>query len=147
MDPALTVLLSWQFMLFSLGCFFVIWVIRTILEFFIPTISANKYWDKLALPLLPVFLGATVAHFITSYPYPNGEVATLPRELFGITAGGLSTVAFQVIKGLLKQQLTTLIVQTTTTQVPSATSTILEPPPPPPPALPTNPTAGSSIPQ
>ena len=138
MDSAITVLLSWQFMLFSLGCFFVIWVLRTILEFFIPTISTNKYWDKLALPLLPAILGATVAHFITAYPYPDGFTATVPRELFGLVAGSLSSISFQVIKGLLKQQLTSLIVSTTTV---SAPSTILSPPPPPP----TNPTAGSSI--
>ena len=140
MDPILQVLLSWQFVLFGLAVAFIVYVLRLIVEYIAGAVkvdlSASKFWNDLVLPILPIVLGVLGAWFVTSFPYPgftpdaHGVVARGDRLIFGLVAGGFSTMMYRVIKALLYQKLvdtaqnlsptaTNPVVTTTTTVTPT----------------------------
>ena len=136
MDPILQVLLSWQFMLFSLAVAVVVFVIRTITDSILelkslPTVSKNsKYWREIVLPILPILIGVGFGIFITSFPYPNGLTMLGGRVIFGLVAGAVSTTLYRVIKSLLTQKISSVVqtvqsaVNTTTVvQTPDTTTT------------------------
>src|SRR5579864_2664230 len=115
MDPILQVLLSWQFVLFGLAVAMVMYVLRLIVEYIAGAAKADltksKLWNELILPILPIALGVVGAWLVTSFPYPGftpnaaGVVARGDRLIFGLVAGGFSTVMYRVIKALLYQKL------------------------------------------
>lgn len=99
MDPL--AFLSWQFVMFSLVIAAIMYVIRTILEFFIPKLMNFKIWNSLLLMLLPIFIGASLGDWWKMYPYAIGLTTTSEHIAYGAVAGLLSTVLFKVIKELL----------------------------------------------
>jgi|ERR1700722_12203895 len=105
MDNALNALLSWQFILFSLGIFAIIWTFRTVVEFAIPKVVGKTWWEKLVLPILPLVLGLVIAKFAVNYAYPDGLSSFAGRELFGLVAGMFSGLIYQVVKGMLKNKI------------------------------------------
>jgi hypothetical protein len=105
MDNALNALLSWQFILFSLGIFAIVWTFRTIVEYIFPKVIGKDLWEKLVLPLLPLGLGLTIAKFAVHYAYPDGLTSFSGRELFGLVAGMFSGLIYQVVKGMLKNKI------------------------------------------
>lgn len=111
---ALQSLFSWQFLLFSLGIFVPVWVIRTIVEYFYPNAVGSKLWEKLILPLMPIGVGAIISYFATSYPYPDNLVSVSARLMVGSVAGLLSGLIYQVVKGMLKNTIQTYISNITT---------------------------------
>lgn len=132
MDPILQVLLSWQFILFGLAVAAIMYVIRTIVDYFIG-LKTNpkeiKLWNELFLPILPVLLGAFGADFFSAFPYPDGLTTKGDRIIFGLVAGLFSTLMYRVIKALLFQKIqgvaqavgvTVPVTTTTTTTVPAA---------------------------
>lgn len=125
MLTALNTLLCWQFLLFSLGIFFITWIIRTVIEFLIPKAINNKWWENLILPLLPCALGLLLASLAKAYPYPDNLAGLSSREIFGLVAGGLSTLIYKIAKGMLKQQvqaITGVVASQTTTTASTATT-------------------------
>jgi phosphoglycerol transferase MdoB-like AlkP superfamily enzyme len=105
MDPILTILLSWQFILFGLAVAGVVYVVRILVEYFIQLAKrdpkTSKFWSELVLPILPVVLGALAAVKFKSFPYPDGLVTRGDRIIFGLVAGLLSTLLYRIVKGLL----------------------------------------------
>jgi|HubBroStandDraft_5_1064220.scaffolds.fasta_scaffold99723_2 phosphoglycerol transferase MdoB-like AlkP superfamily enzyme len=105
MDPILTILLSWQFILFGLAVAGVVYVVRILVEYFIQLAKrdpkTSKFWSELVLPILPVALGALAAVKFKSFPYPDGLVTRGDRIIFGLVAGLLSTLLYRIVKGLL----------------------------------------------
>jgi hypothetical protein len=125
MDNALNALFSWQFLLFSLGIFTVIWIIRTVVEYFIPTAVGSKLWEKLILPVAPPLVGGLVALFAVKYAYPAELTSSLARVFFGAVSGNFSGTVYQIAKGMLKDKLQSFkstVVNTTETP----TTTIVE---------------------
>lgn len=102
MDNALNALFSWNLLLFSLGIFSLVWVIRTVVEYYIDGVEHNKLWEKLIIPLMPVLIGALVALIAKKYPYPDGLTTVSARLMVGSVAGMLSGLVYQVITAFLK---------------------------------------------
>lgn len=105
MDNALTALFSWQFLLFSLGIFTAMWIIRTVVEYFIPKSVGSKLWEKLILPIAPPLMGGIIALFAVKYAYPDELTSVLARVFFGSVAGNFSGTVYQICKGMLKSKL------------------------------------------
>jgi hypothetical protein len=105
MDPILSVFLSWQFIMFSLGIYVITWMMRTLLEYKFPKVITSKFYSEIILPFTPVFVGAIVAFFATQYAYPAGIGTLSGRLLFGSVSGLLSGTLFRVIKAMLKSKL------------------------------------------
>lgn len=103
--------LNIQFILFALGIAMVIFVIRTTIEYIAADLHKEMalIWTNLILPILPIILGAIFSYFIKDFSVPDGLTSSGGRILFGAVAGGLSTVMFQVIKGLLTAKITTTV--------------------------------------
>lgn len=109
-EDALTAIFSWQTVLFGLGIFVITFVIRTIVEYFIPsslvyTSKWGKLWNKLILVLMPVFIGAVIALIAQGYPYPDGLITLPARLIFGSVVGSFSGLLYQIVKGMLKAKL------------------------------------------
>lgn len=102
MDTALQAIFSWNFLLFSLTIFTIIWIIRSILEYFAPKLTTNMLWSNLILPIAPVFVGAITAYEATQYPFPDGLTSISARLMFGTVSGMFSGLVYQVAKGMLK---------------------------------------------
>lgn len=112
MDTLLQTLLSWQFILFSLGIAAGMYVLRTIVEYMMNiwqvTAKESKLWNDLLLPVLPVIFGAITGIVFKSYPYPDALTTGGDRFMFGAVAGLLSTLLYRVIKSLLIQKMQTI---------------------------------------
>jgi hypothetical protein len=131
MDPILQVLLSWQFVLFGLAVAMVMYVFRLIVEYIAGAVKADltksKLWNELVLPILPIALGVLGGWLVTNFPYPGftpnaaGIVARGDRLIFGLVAGGFSTMMYRVIKALLYQK---LVDTAQSLNVPGVTTTI-----------------------
>jgi hypothetical protein len=105
MDPILSVFLSWQFIMFSLGIYVITWMMRTLLEYRFPKVITSKFYSEIVLPFTPVLVGAVVAFFATQYAYPAGISFLSGRLVFGATTGMFSGLIFRVIKSMLKSKL------------------------------------------
>ena len=99
MDVVLQAFLSWQLVLFSLGIFFIVWIIRTLVEFCFPKIVNSRVWSDLFLRLSPVIIGAFVAKWATGYPYPTSNTESF-RMIFGLVAGGISSLLYGSMKSM-----------------------------------------------
>jgi hypothetical protein len=135
MDPILQVLLSWQFVLFGLAVAMVMYVFRLIVEYIAGAMKINltksNLWNELILPIFPIALGVLGAWLITNFPYPGftpnaaGVVARGDRLIFGLVAGGFSTMMYRVIKALLYQKLVSAA--QTLAPTPSTVTTVTAP--------------------
>jgi uncharacterized membrane protein YedE/YeeE len=109
MDNILQVLMSWQFIIFSLGIVAITSVLRTVVEYILTNVKVmakeSKLWNDLILPIMPVVLGSVSTVFIKGYPYPEGISATGGRFVFGLVAGLLSTLLYRIVKALFNQKL------------------------------------------
>jgi hypothetical protein len=107
MDP-LTVVTSWQFVLFGLAIASVMYVLRIVVEYFMELghidPDKNKLWNKVMLPILPVIIGAIWATHLRAFPYPDNMVSRPDRLIFGLVAGLLSGLIYRVVKAVLYQK-------------------------------------------
>ena len=106
MDPL--AFLTWQFVMFSLFVSVIMFVIRTVLEYFVPKLKTLKIWNSLLLLLLPVFIGATLGGLLKMYPYATGLTTTVEHVGYGSVAGMMSTILFKIIKELLINKVTSI---------------------------------------
>jgi|ERR1700722_7178418 len=102
MDSIFAALLSWQLLLFSLGVFFIVWFVRTIVEFLWAGATGNKIWEEIVLRFLPCVVGAVIGKYAALYPYPLGIVSASGRIMFGIVSGGISSLVFASLKGMAR---------------------------------------------
>ena len=110
MDPILSLLLSWQFILFSLFVAGITFIVRKIVEYLMNSFKwaakESKLWGDLILPILPIILGAFLGARFKHFPFPDGLSSTgAGRLVFGLVAGLLSSVIYRVINSLLGQKI------------------------------------------
>lgn len=115
MDPILQVLLSWQFVFFSLAIAAVVYVIRLFVEYMAEVLkrdlSKSHLWNDFLLPVLPILVGVAGALLLKKFPYPGftanakGNFLRGDRLIFGLVTGSLSSLLFRSIKALLYQKL------------------------------------------
>lgn len=103
MDLALSMLLSWQFVLFCLGIAALTYVVRIIVEYALAQYNKldSKLWKEVLLPIGPVVSGPFIAKIFESYPYPSDLKSVGGRVVFGLVAGLFSGLVYKIIKGLL----------------------------------------------
>jgi hypothetical protein len=109
MDNGISALLSWQFLMFSIGVFTIVWIIRTIVEYIFPKADGSKFWEKLALPIMPPIVGIIAALIAKHYPYPDSITTVSGRIFFGMVTGILSGLAYQLVKGNLADKIRTIL--------------------------------------
>lgn len=103
MDQLLLTFLTWQFLLFCIGLSAIVEVVRRFVEYFEKDVKDLQLWNKLILPVAPVFLGVGFSALIEAYPYPDGiGVSVGARIMFGLTAGLLSGFIYRSIKAVIK---------------------------------------------
>ena len=109
MDNILQVLLSWQFIIFSLSIVAVTTVFRTIIEYLLKNVQImakeSKLWTEVILPISPVIEGLVGAILIKEYPYPEGISTIGARVGIGLVAGLLSGLLYRIVKALFNQKL------------------------------------------
>lgn len=104
MPSTLTAAPGWFFPLgvFVLGVFFATLLVRRFVESYISILANRPQWKKVWLPALPVFIGATAAGIMYSYPF----LSTLPtwgtRAVYGMVGGGLSSFAYKVVTAVIQ---------------------------------------------
>lgn len=106
MDLALSMLLSWQFILFCLGIAALTYVIRLIVEYVLGQLNKlkSKLWNELLLPIGPVVSGPVIAWYFESYPYPSDLKQIGGRVVFGLVAGLFSGLVYKIVKGLVSDK-------------------------------------------
>ncbi len=110
MDNLLQLLTSIQFVGLSLALIAITYVARVIGEYVldspkVPMTKYSKFWTKLVLPILPIILGGVYYFVAPSLSYPDVIKSVADKVCFGLMAGLLSGLEYQVIKGLLEKQL------------------------------------------
>ena len=100
MDP-FSSFFSIQLLFFSFAIFATTFVVRTIVEYVWKDNKSSIFYNKVALPIFPILLGAVAGIFAKMYPSPLGS-SVAAREVFSITAGLFSSSIYQIIKGYLK---------------------------------------------
>lgn len=117
MDSILQVLLSWQFIIFSLGIVAITTVFRTTAEYLLKNVKViakeSNLWNNLILPILPVVLGPIGSVLIKGYPYPEGISTGGARFVFGLVAGLLSGLLYRIVKAFFNQKLASVLPQGT----------------------------------
>lgn len=96
-DSGISLLLSWQFLIFSISIFGIVFIIRTILQYFFTNIASKKWYRQLFLPILPLTLGAVIGYVAKAYPYPWAQPNFSGRVLFGFAAGLLSSFVYKMV--------------------------------------------------
>ncbi len=107
MDNVITILLSWQFVSFSLAISAILFVIKTVVEYIVSLwkpIQESKLWKELFLPILPVIIGSVGAALLSSFPYPENLTTVSARLVFGLIAGLFSGLIYRIIKALVIQK-------------------------------------------
>ena len=105
MDNALTQLLSWNFLLFSLCVVVITYILRTVLEYKADKLKNINLWNKLVLPLMPIFSGVLLAALVKEYPYPESIKSLSGRLMFGSVAGLLSGLLWRLVKALINSKI------------------------------------------
>jgi hypothetical protein len=109
MDPLQ--FLNVQFILFSLGIAIITFAVRTTVEYI--ALERHKeiaiIWSQLILPILPIIIGGTISYFVKDFAVPDGLTSAIGRVFVGIVAGGLSSIVYQIIKGLLTAKIPAIV--------------------------------------
>lgn len=108
MDNIITTLLSWQFISFGLAISAILFVLKTVIEFW-KTIREAKLWKEVFLPILPVIIGSAGAVVLSSYPYPENITTVSARLVFGLIAGLFSGLIYRIIKALIIQKVSNTV--------------------------------------
>jgi hypothetical protein len=145
MNDSISTLLSWHFLLFCLSIYAIIFVFRTIIEYFFPHFTEGHLWNNLILLVLPPVVGGVLAYYATQYAYPSQLSNLTNRLMFGGTAGLFSSFIYRVLKAQLKSTIQGYLTGILPTgMAPTSASTTVNYTPPPPLPLPTPPASPSA---
>lgn len=104
-------ILNWQTGVFSLAVFIFSFLLRRSAEVAFPTLRhdtpvsmAERIWNELVLPSLPVLVGAGLGFGLQSWPYPAALASRGTHVLFGVVCGFFSSYAYRVVKALITQK-------------------------------------------
>lgn len=87
-----------------LGLYFITFTTRKGMESLWPKLRANKIWNDVALPTLPIVVGAGIAFWAKKYPFPELIASTSARVFFGAVCGGASAWGYRILKAIVKKQ-------------------------------------------
>lgn len=103
--------LTWNTLVFSMAIFIFSLFLRRTLEAVFPTLSrgtplsvAQKIWESVVLPMVPVVVGVSIAYFVSSWPYPEDLTSIGARVLYGAICGFFSTSAYRVLSALINKK-------------------------------------------
>ncbi|CAB4196487.1 hypothetical protein UFOVP1290_7 [uncultured Caudovirales phage] len=106
----LQALLSWQFILFGLCVFAVVFILRTIMEYMLRNFKVvakkSRLWNELMLPIAPPIIGVVMSMFGKSLPYPENLTTFGGKIEFGLVAGLLSGLIYRVVKSFIASKIT-----------------------------------------
>lgn len=103
MENALQAFFSWQFILFALMIYGIVYGIRIVIEYYFKKFSLTHFYNEVFLPLSPMITGLVLALFATGYAYPAGLSSFSGREMFGFVAGLTSTTIYRVLNSILNK--------------------------------------------
>lgn len=101
--------IKWQTVVFSLGIFVAVLIVRKIVEGLFPSLSkltpptrGQQLWEGVALPVMPPVFGGVFALFTPELLQP--ALTTLNSQVaFGAVCGFLSTYAYMIVKVVAKR--------------------------------------------
>lgn len=102
MEKSLDVFLSWQAVLLCLFTYGFTFGVRSVAEGMSASLSTNRYWNKAAVPVMPLILGPALA-FVPGFPWPEslGDGAGA-HALFGFVCAMFSSQVYARYKDLIK---------------------------------------------
>ena len=95
-------ILSFPFVLISLGISAIVFVFKTIGEEVFEDLLLSHWWNKVILPILPILVGAILGLSCKAYSFPEGVTGYSGRCLFGIVAGLASSSIYTILKQSLR---------------------------------------------
>lgn len=102
MEKAIEVFMTWQAVMLCLFVYGATYGIRSIVEGFSPSIASNRYWAKLAVPLMPLVMGPLLA-LIPGFPWPESLGGGMgAHALFGFVCAQFSSQVYARYKDLIK---------------------------------------------
>jgi len=102
MDP-LTPFFTWQVFIYGIAIYGVTRFFRGLAETYRPTLVKNQIWEDVVLPIVPVALGALLAHW-KGFPFPTTLTEWTLRSFLGGVVGGLSGLTYRALKAIVKKQ-------------------------------------------
>ena len=96
------IILSFPFVLLSLGVSAIVFVFKTIAEEVVEELVISHWFQKVVLPVLPVLIGALLGLLCKAYTYPEGVSGYSGRCIFGIVAGLASSSIYTIVKQTLR---------------------------------------------
>lgn len=97
-DSALSGFAALPYFVLCVGIYLLAFALRRVVETLVPRAASNRFWTELALPVLPLLIGAGVCLALKSFPYPAGLTAWGWRALVGICCGGFSGFLYRIAK-------------------------------------------------
>jgi len=95
---------SWQTMLVCLAVFLAVFAVRRVLETALgDKLKQNKWWYEVALPLMPIAVGAGLGILAKSFPWPLviGE-SIWARAMYGAICGLSSGWVYSRFRSIMK---------------------------------------------
>lgn len=91
--------------LFCAGLFVITFVLRKAVELALPTVQNSRKWREGILPVAPVYVGAVLAFFAKSYPFPAPIAPSkMGRILLGMVLGYFSRWLYKIGKAYVKRK-------------------------------------------
>lgn len=86
-------------MVFCVVVWFVVMLIRKLLDYFFPNVRQTRFWKKVVLQSFPVIMGGLLAFIVPMYPFPeyfmNNHVV---HTFFGMFLGYISGHVYSAVK-------------------------------------------------
>lgn len=95
---------GWPTLVFCLGIYFAVFVVRKIVAGVSPKVEGSHYWREVVMPIMPVIFGALASLAATKYPLPAFISSTSSRLFLGAVMGGASGWTYKIFKALIKKQ-------------------------------------------
>lgn len=91
-------------LVFCLCCYAIVRVTRNVVEGTWPHVLQRKWWDPLALNLLPILLGLVGALPVLRYNLPSFASTTFSRLTLGMLLGFFSSMAYKGFRVYVKRR-------------------------------------------
>lgn len=103
MDELIMQFFSLPTLVLCLVIWCLVWVARKVTEYAWKGSKANKLWNELGLPVLPLGVGALIGLLAKQYPFPDVFGASVSgRVFFAVVCGLASAHVYRIVKKFLK---------------------------------------------
>jgi H+/Cl- antiporter ClcA len=104
-------ILTWQVGVFALAVFIVTHFVKKLIEAVVPAVrkdtpltTAQRVWELVVLPSLPVLVGVLVGVMAKSWPWPPGITTPGARAVLGVVVGFFSTWFYRILKAIIQEK-------------------------------------------